>query len=157
MIVTTYFFILVYFSWPEPNAPPTWLLLGHLSNEKPSAIFKISSLKQAEAPADGLSLHMNFGQQQSSHLAQIGISVEPLTNIQQSTPSISSEPYRGSRYAEFTQKMLTNFVNYMTSFGITQAEMTPNPNETYLPMSKMQTWYSNFQRRLSQNPDFLLH
>jgi protein Hikeshi len=102
-------------------------------------------------------MQMQFGQQKFSHLAQIGISIEPLFTIQQSTPAVATEPYRGSKYAEFTQKMLENFVNYMSSFGITQAEMNPNPSETYLPMSKMQTWYSNFQRRLSQNPDFLFH
>ncbi|XP_059486322.1 protein OPI10 homolog [Neocloeon triangulifer] len=144
----------VYFSWPEPNAPPTWLLLGHLANDKPSAIFKVSGLKHAPNTVVDPT---QFGQQQFSHLAQIGLSIEPLFTIQQSTPAITTEPFKGSKFAEFTQKMLDNFVNYMTSFGITQSEMTPNPNETFLPMSKMQTWYANFQRRLAQNPDFIFY
>ncbi|KAF4522915.1 hypothetical protein B566_EDAN012073 [Ephemera danica] len=145
----------VYFSWPEPNAPPTWLLLGHISNCKPSSIFKISSLKNVQQ-SESAPASQQFGAQQFSHLAQIGISVEPLFTIQQTTPAIAAQPSKASKYVEFTQKLLNNFFNFMSSFGVTQHEMTPNPTETYVPMSKMQLWFTNMQRRLMHNPDFLV-
>lgn len=50
--------------------------------------------------------------------------------------------------------MLENFVNFATSFTVTQSQMVPNYNETFVPLSTLNTWYQNFQRRLEQNPDF---
>ncbi|KAJ9586005.1 hypothetical protein L9F63_020343 [Diploptera punctata] len=115
---------LVYFSWPDPNAPPTWQLLGYLAEDKPSF----------------------------SHNAQIGISVEPILHVQQQSALVTTQTT--SNYMQFCQKMLENFLNYASSFAITQAQMTPNPNETFIPLSVLQSWYSNFERRLQQNPNF---
>lgn len=63
----------MYFSWPDPNAPPRWQLLGYISNAKPSAIFKISNLKKLEEMSDYS--NMMFGQSHIVHNAQIGISL----------------------------------------------------------------------------------
>lgn len=57
-------------------------------------------------------------------------------------------------YVKFGQKMLENFINFVSSFAVTQAQMVPNPTETFVPLSTIQTWYQNFERRLQQNPNF---
>lgn len=38
----------VYFSFPDPAVGQVWQLLGFITNDKPSAIFKISGLKAGE-------------------------------------------------------------------------------------------------------------
>ncbi|XP_076471444.1 protein Hikeshi-like [Babylonia areolata] len=141
----------VYFSWPRPEGP-VWLLLGHISNHKPSAIFKIANLKSGGGDAG-----VQFGSlaQQQSHLAQIGISVEPLDQLSQQTPVTSCLSETSvAPFVEFSSKMLESFFNYASSFAVRQADMVPNPAETFVPLSTLQKWFENFQRRLQQNPTF---
>lgn len=138
----------VYFSWPDPNAPPSWQYLGYISNHKPSAIFKLSQLKKLHEMELNQSVNV-FGST-ISHIAQIGISVEPDNNITQLVPATTS----AQTVYDFGQKMLENFFNFASSFAINQAQMMPNPSETYVPLSTLQTWFNNFQRRLQQNPNF---
>ncbi|CAH2011744.1 unnamed protein product [Acanthoscelides obtectus] len=137
----------VYFSWPDPNAPPNWQLLGYISNQKPSVIFKVSSLKRLEEMGDYS--NMMFGQSHIVHNAQIGISIEPIQNIQEGPQQNSAE-----QHLNFAQKMLENFMNYVLSYSVTQAHMVPDPTATYVPLSTVQNWYTNFERRLQQNPNF---
>ncbi|OWF54945.1 protein Hikeshi-like isoform X2 [Mizuhopecten yessoensis] len=141
----------VYFSFPNPQGQ-SWQLLGCISNSKPSAIFKITKLKQE----DGSVVAHPFGQGggPQAHMAQIGISVEPLSQLSQLTPVAQAKPSSVEPFVEFSQKMLENFFNYASSFGLMQAQMTPNPSETYVPLSTLQSWFQTFQRRLQQNPYF---
>ncbi|XP_060585406.1 protein OPI10 homolog [Ruditapes philippinarum] len=140
----------VYFSWPS-SAGQSWLLLGHISNVKPSAIFKITNLKSSDS---NNSSHP-FGQMEpQSHLAQIGISVEPLTELSQQTPATLTKTANVEPFVEFSKTMCENLFNYASSFTQTQAQMVPNPNEMFVPLSKLQQWYENFLRRLQQNPYF---
>ncbi|GFT76486.1 protein OPI10 homolog, partial [Nephila pilipes] len=137
-----------YFSWPDPNAAPSWQLLGFISNTKPSAIFKISKLKSDS------NMTTPFGVQPISHVAQIGISIEPLQQLELQTPITTSTPSNMDSFMEFTNKMLENFVNYICSFAVAPNQITPNTSENFIPINTVQQWYLNFQRRLQQNPNF---
>ncbi|XP_034944976.1 protein OPI10 homolog [Chelonus insularis] len=140
----------VYFSWPDPNAPPNWQFLGYISNVKPSAIFKISNLKKNhEFENSNLGI---FGIGKISHVAQIGISVEPLSVIEPQAANLVTE--KANEFLKFGQKMIMNFLNYISSFSVTQAQMVPNPTENFVPLSSVQGWYETFERRLQQNPNF---
>lgn len=127
---------------------------------------------------NGLSAAMSqfnvFGSQPISHTAQIGVSIEPESTVTQLEPAtvcannvavrfhFSNFNYlefgflqtNTSSYVQFGQKMLENFINFVSSFAVTQAQMVPNPTETFVPLSTIQTWYQNFERRLQQNPNF---
>jgi len=140
----------VYFSWPDANAPPNWQFLGYVSNAKPSAIFKISNLKKNhEFENSNVGI---FGIGKISHVAQIGVSVEPLAIIEQQAATVAATTT--NTFVDFVQKMLTSFVNYVTSFTVTQTQMTPNPTENFVPLSTLHSWYETFERRLQQNPNF---
>ncbi|XP_072935421.1 protein OPI10 homolog [Epargyreus clarus] len=142
---------MVYWSWPDPSAPPNWQLLGHISNAKPSAIFKISNLKKLHELSNDNQFMSAFGQQQICHNAQIGISIEPDTHVQLFASSVAQQT---NSYVTFAQKMLENLVNFVASFSVTQDQMTPTPGVSYIPLNTLHTWYQNFERRLQQNPNF---
>lgn len=95
-----------------------------------------------------------FGIQPISHVAQIGISVEPLQQLELQTPIPESTPSNANSFMEFTNKMLENFFNYIASFASPPTQMMLGSGENLIPLSKVQQWYINFQRRLEQNPNF---
>lgn len=87
-------------------------------------------------------------------MAQIGISVEELSQLAQLTPASASNISAVQPFIEFSKKMCENLFNFTASFAVTQSQMTPNPTETFVPMSKLSQWYDKFLRRLEQNPNF---
>ncbi|OWR48974.1 protein OPI10 homolog [Danaus plexippus] len=141
----------VYWSWPDPNAPPNWQPLGHISNAKPSAIFKISNLKKLHELSSENKFMGAFGNQQICNNAQIGISIEPEANVHMLP---NSDAQQLNSYVTFAQKMLESLVNFVASFSVTQEQMTPTPGVSYIPLTTLHTWYQNFERRLQQNPNF---
>ena len=148
----------IYIGWPGPDGTiqgVSWHLLGFISNEKPSAIFKIAKVKPTGDAINPFSQTM--GTLPASMLATqalIGISVEPLLEIAQKTPSANTEASTVDQFTEFSQKMLENLFNFATSFAVDPKQGILNPSETYIPASALQQWYQNFQRRLQANPKF---
>lgn len=142
----------VYFSFPDPvSGGPVWQLLGFITNDKPSAIFRISGLKVGEGGAHPFG---SVAPAASASVAQVGVSVEALDQLAQQTPVSGATVSTVDSFLHFTQKMLDSLFNFAASFAVTQAQMTPNPTETFIPSSCVLRWYENFQRRLAQNPNF---
>ena len=149
----------VYFSFPDPAAGgQVWQLLGFITNEKPSAIFRISGLKAGGEAGGGGAVAHPFGTPGVASpvvsVAQVGVSVEALEQLAQQTPVSAAAVSTVDSFVQFTQKMLDSLYNFACSFSVTQAQMTPNPGESFIPSSCILRWYENFQRRLAQNPTF---
>lgn len=72
-----------------------------------------------------------FNQTNISTVAQIGISVEPLDQINQQTPSIGPSV---ENFAAFTLKTAENLVNFVTSY----AKNIPGTAEAVVPVSAIQ-------------------
>lgn len=142
----------VYFSFPDPaSGGPVWQLLGFITNDKPSAIFKISGLKAGEGGAHPFGIMTSSA---SPSVAQVGVSVEALEQLAQQIPVSSAAVSTVDTFLQFTQKMLDSLYNFASSFAVSQAQMLPNPTETFIPSSCILKWYENFQRRMAQNPNF---
>ena len=161
----------IYLGWPSTAGGEvsvnldgvSWQLLGFISNEKPSAIFKIAKIKPHERITNpfGESMAMDMSANPlTTASALVGISVEPLSELVQKTPSADTMASTVDSFTEFCQKMLENFFNYAGSFAtgpaqiVMQQQMAGSSNESYIPFSALQQWYLNFQRRLQSNPDF---
>ena len=149
----------IYIGWPSPDVAGgiTWQFLGYISNDKPSAIFKITKVKPSDAFLNPFSRELMDTLTASrfpTTNAQIGILVEPLTEISQRTPSGDTEASKVESYTEFSQKMLENFFNFASSFTVVPGQSPMDPSESYVPMKVLQQWYANFQRRLQINPNF---
>ena len=89
----------------------------------------------------------------STHIAQVGISVERLEILSQQTPVPNSTSNTNS-FADFTRKMAENFFNFAGSFAISQSQMSPQPNETFVPFRIVEQWYDNTKRKLETDPNW---
>lgn len=146
----------VYFGWPSAETGGVaWQLLGYISNDKPSAIFKIAKIKASEQMASNpFSTQLMQSLARSSTNAQIGIIVEPLAEIAQKAVSPDTVASQVQSFTEFSQKMLENFFNYASSFAVSPGQSVMHPSATYIPTDVLQKWYTNFERRLQANPQF---
>ncbi|KAI0252841.1 DUF775-domain-containing protein [Lactifluus subvellereus] len=133
----------VHFFWPSRG----FQLLGMLSNEKPSAIFRLrgnfvtqSSSSQAAfsnpvQPTTGTSV-----------TAVLGISIEPLPQIweQVSTlPSTVSKPAPAlSDAVVLAEKIVKHLFNYVS--GFVSGSGTSLSPDSMVPMSLIARWYESF-------------
>ena len=99
-----------------------------------------------------------FGQlpNHQSHVMQIGISVETVAALHQLTPAAGVSATAVDSYREFCVHMLHSCYNYLASFATarTQLALSGAPNDEFVPLAHLRTWYENFERRLTQNPNF---
>jgi hypothetical protein len=142
----------VYFSWPTAGGP-AWHLLGFLTNDKPSSIFKVANLKREDAT----DIYHPFGQisDHQSHMMQIGISVETLFALQQLTPALGVTASSSNTFNDFCTKMVQSCFNHLASFAVARTQIgLGSPSDQFVPLAQLQAWYEQFQRRLVQNPNF---
>ncbi|KAJ1789987.1 hypothetical protein LPJ59_005245 [Coemansia sp. RSA 2399] len=167
----------VHLLWPNKS----WQLLGALSNDKPSAIFR---LKSAITPEEAEAARMPGAN------AELGISIEPLQVVeqqiqqmqqqqqqqQQQQPSTSTSqsliPFASTR-AEgngnvsgmpaqaakaFAERALQNLFDYAMSFAAqpdatTMGMIGSNAPVQVLPVKVFNDWYNSFLRKVQRDPE----
>lgn len=107
----------VHFLWPSRH--PSWKLLGMISNEKPSAIFKLGAKEFIKNASD-----MNMDQEDfSGEIIQLGISIEPINVVMAQMDSLKTAQGLGSALVlrsndntSIALNVLESFYNYCSSF-----------------------------------------
>ncbi|KAF8743570.1 hypothetical protein AX14_002118 [Amanita brunnescens Koide BX004] len=135
----------VHFFWPGKG----FQLLGMLSNDKPSAIFR---LRGSFTPTNASSSQFSsLGQQlvpSQDVTAILGLAIEPLVQIQQALPNAivkaaAPDPTKDPIYlAERIIKHLQNYINSFVGDSITPGV------DIAVPISVLAKWYENFITKL---------
>jgi hypothetical protein len=101
--------------------------------------------------------------------ATLGISIEPISVVQQELSSINQQPtstalvkpgMNVTQVGQMAERILENLYNYVTSFTVQNLSMNAIPlsqltENGYLPLKAFQTWYENLSRKLATNPNYL--
>ena len=114
--------------------------LGGLANEKQSAIFKV-----------------NLPESTASGTVNLGISVEPMQNIEQQMIQLQNERQSnstalvkaGPTTKVLAQRIIKHAFNFISGFSGTIA------GQEVVPLKSFQDWWTKFERRIDNDPSFL--
>uniref|UniRef100_A0A6B2LKJ8 Uncharacterized protein n=1 Tax=Arcella intermedia TaxID=1963864 RepID=A0A6B2LKJ8_9EUKA len=139
----------IYIGWPSVNGSyQNWQFLGYISNVQPSGIYKIVPQKNPE-----LTIGPDFGKfhhPQENIMAQIGVELGDLKAIEHQYGRKDPNKVVSDKL-EFAKKMATSLFEYIASFQGTNYTFKQEP---MVPLSLVEKWYTNFENKLKNNPDF---
>ncbi|KAF9224723.1 DUF775-domain-containing protein [Gyrodon lividus] len=148
----------VHFFWPGKGSQ----ILGMLSNEKPSAIFRLRSTFSASNPASGMSTPSVFTSAASTTTGEVtailGFSVEPLETVAAqmaalpatsiisalSSSSMSVTPVKPADPSALAEKIAKHLFNYVSGF-VPSGGVGP---DSMVSMSVIARWYESFVSKL---------
>ncbi|TDL20679.1 DUF775-domain-containing protein [Rickenella mellea] len=140
----------VHFHWPGKG----FQLLGMISNDKPSAIFRLRGTYSSSTPLSHAAFS-NPGTPADVSMtdvpAVLGISVEPIPAIVSQLASLPSSltPSRGVPGIDLTllaERIVKHLFNYLSSFA-TGSSGTFSP-ENYVQLGTISKWYENFVNKV---------
>eukprot|EP00045_Choanoeca_perplexa_P008336 m.77086 g.77086 ORF g.77086 m.77086 type:complete len:201 (-) comp14451_c0_seq1:1794-2396(-) len=145
----------IYLCWPNPE--PSWHYLGFVSNEKPSALFRIAKVRPQSTldvnPFDGMPVFTDA----AADMAQIGVSIEPLADLLQQTEANHATATTASDFAGFAAFAVESLVNFVGSFTVRQDEAmmrAAQGEDGWVPIGCVNKWLENTMSKLQHNPSF---
>ncbi|CAH8565724.1 unnamed protein product [Heterobilharzia americana] len=135
----------------QHSGESNWYFLGLLTNERPSAIFKVGKLTQNTQQSSIHPFGDNASLQFSNGIisAQIGISVDLLSNLPQQIEETTPESINTDRMTQFTRFAAESLFNYVTSFA--HDNLTSDP---VVPISAIKRWFDTMLQKLSIDASF---
>ena len=118
--------------------------LGAIANDKQSAIFKVNLPVQ---PPDAMG--------SAGPDVNVGISVEPVANIQSQMAQLQSGQHQGSIGKPSTkvlaQRIIQNAFNFLAGFSGRVGE----GGVEVVPLKSFEDWWRKFERKVEMDPGFL--
>ncbi|KAJ9071060.1 hypothetical protein DSO57_1000737 [Entomophthora muscae] len=130
----------VHFLWPNK----VWQFLEIITNEKPSAVFRLRP--QDLANLDDLS---------PDQTVTLGISIEPLQVVEQQFQQnqLALSAHRLNNVTlPIVQKISDNLYNFVSSFVDSPSG---SAQDTFIPLSSFKDWHTKLLSRLQADPNFL--
>ncbi|EMD37125.1 hypothetical protein CERSUDRAFT_115045 [Gelatoporia subvermispora B] len=135
----------VHFYWPGKG----FQLLGMLSNEKPSAIFRLRGTFSAVSSNDTLFAGSPASGGGPALTALLGLSIEPLPEILNEMTTLPSAISRAAPVASdatlMAERVVKHLFNYVSSFVSGGQTLTP---DTQVPMALIAKWYETFMSKV---------
>ena len=138
----------IFLNWPiENNA--NWINLGAINNNKPSAIFKVTTAQNKNNQLTTEPLHSSL---QSNNLKkQLGIAI--VETAQVTLPTTTMTNYTSSlTTVQLIKNIINNFVNYASSFSF-----CPNPqlpSVTFIPTKVVNEWLTKVSGKLDHDANY---
>jgi len=124
--------IVIYWSIPPFE---DWRLLGTLTNNNPSAVFR------TDWPSDPEIQNVPF--------IQLGISIEDIDTVQNLTKAVVQEKWDRLAFAELVARDL---FTYIQSFS----QVTDRGEQLIIPTDALDKWINRFETRYKKDPNFLV-
>ncbi|KIY49702.1 DUF775-domain-containing protein [Fistulina hepatica ATCC 64428] len=136
----------VHFFWPGKGFQllGMQLYLLRLSNQKPSAIFRLRGTFSASATHGSSSFMSSSGSTEGDVTAVMGISIEPLDVIAANAPNGTLVPVvKTPDTTLLAERIVKHLVNYVSGFAT--SAITP---DTAIPMGLIMRWYESFLSKI---------
>ena len=125
-----------------------------LSNEKPSAIFRLRGTFSAQTSLTHAAFHSPTGMEAINNVedvtAVLGIAVEPLEVIQAQLTNLPSAVVRSSPSGLsdptiLAEKIVKHLFNFLSGFASGDGGISP---DTFIQMSAITRWYESFVSKI---------
>ncbi|KAF9064727.1 hypothetical protein BDP27DRAFT_1333025 [Rhodocollybia butyracea] len=136
----------VHLHWPGKG----FQLLGMLSNEKPSSIFRLrasftssTTTRAFDSSSDSM-LSDDPGSNESDTTAVLGLSIEPLAQILPQLQSIPANSQPQSSVTVLAERIVKHLFNYISGFA-SSSNLGP---DVAVPMGVLAKWYEMFLNKV---------
>lgn len=141
------------FSIPSPSLLQqlsVYSIQHSLSNEKPSAIFRLRGTFSTQTTLTHAVFQSPGGMEGDNTTAVLGIAVEPLDAIQAQLASMPSSVVRSpptgvSDPTVLAEKIVKHLFNFLSSFGSNGGGVSP---DTFIQLSAITRWYESFLSKI---------